>query len=69
MTNKCMNAEWAGVQGFNMAVQQASTQLPKNPTELDHLINHRLNSDLKARHNSPAFNHNPSLLSVALFTS
>ena len=35
-----------------MAVQQASTQLPEDPAELDHLIKHRLNSDLKASCNT-----------------
>ncbi|KAL3138825.1 hypothetical protein ABBQ32_005660 [Trebouxia sp. C0010 RCD-2024] len=33
--------------GFNMAVQQASTQLPETPAELDGLIKDRLNSQLK----------------------
>lgn len=42
-------ADRAWVQGFNMAVQKASTQLPQNPAELDRLIKARLNSDLKAR--------------------
>ena len=53
-----MNAECAGVQGFNMAVQQASTRLPENPIELDLLIKRSLNSDLKARRDTPACNHN-----------
>lgn len=33
--------------GFNMAVQQASTQLPESPAELDSLLEPRLNSPLK----------------------
>ena len=36
------------LQGFNMAVQQASTQLPESPAELDSLLEPRLNSPLKA---------------------
>lgn len=41
--------ECACVQGFNMAVQQASTQLPETPAELDGLIKDRLNSQLKVK--------------------
>lgn len=52
----CMNADCSVVQGFNMAVQQASTPLPENPTELDLLIKHRLNSTLKVRRATPACN-------------
>lgn len=58
---KTAKADCACVQGFNMAVQKASSQLPENPADLDRLIKARLNSDLKARLFTYACRGNPSL--------
>ena len=40
------------VQGFNMAVRQASMQLPEAPAELDKLIKRRLNKQSQGKHTS-----------------